>query len=214
MWILNLTIAPIHVDDDVRNWVTFKPLSNLLSTEYDEDGWLNVASNELDISSLNYIYRKSPKLIQELLLKTAERSHTYLKGKYNLNPKSVYNGLCLLQSQKNFLVNQDWDPLQIKPFEEEDVYYKRLTTMISVQTVLEEVVAISDQFPLDWDNGISISYKSINLNVNSFVNALKHRERRKFIPLIKRLLFNSGKIRELRRINNDLILNNNLEDCK
>lgn len=214
MWIFNLILAPVDISREVVEWLEDSPYKRFLDTDLREDGWLVITGSDLNLAQLNSLIQPSPKLIKDLLYEISERSHAYLEGKYALDPASVNEGSVLLQRQKNFLVTAHWDPLEIKPFENIDEYHRRLVGMISIQTVLEEVVRVADNFDLDWDKGISITYKGIFLDVNSFINALKHRERRKFIPLIKRLLLNSRKIRELRLNNLELILSNNLKDCK
>lgn len=214
MWVFKLTLPLIDVTDEVTKWLSEIPFKRHIETTIIQSTWLEICGSDFDIILLNHLFQNSPSRIKELLKNTYENNHIYLEAVHSLDPKDVSNAVITLRHSKNFVVSDQWRLLGIKPFESTTTYHKRLVTLIPIQMVLKEISTLAEIFDLDWDVGFKMVYKDMNLDVKSYVDALKYRERRKIIPLIKRLLENCKKIRELRKSNEEFVINTNLQNCK
>lgn len=216
MWLFKLTLPIVNVTNEIADFANAKQWSRSIDYTVNKGAELIIETKEeLSLNILNRYYQESPPLIKKSLKETLERNHTYLEGLFGTDPSEVNIGQNHLQTNKrNFVICDNWDPYGIKPFENSEDYHKRLTTLFNVQAVMHQLSVEAETANLVWNEHTSICFKGYNLNLYSYFNALKSRERRRIIPVVKRIINNGKIIKETRQANIDLVLNNQLSDCK
>lgn len=143
-----------------------------------------------------------------------QRTYQYLSGLGD-SQEAIGRAILNLQDQDSFVIPEcTWREWHQRPLESDDKYYQRLVTFIPLHYVLNRLCEVSLYNDITYEALPTLYYEDINFEPRMYLQALKHRERRRIEPLVRRILVRTAKIRELHRANTTDIIENNLLDCK
>lgn len=214
-WCFKITIKYQDLNCEYQKFIDKMKRSFSSSVSVNQDALNTVIEGwGLTDNEVSRLYDLMPTTLQTKMVKVSRRCNDTIQAYVTKDASSLHEALTLLNSGYDYIhAGDEWHIWSRLPFESFEEHHKRLVDLIPIQTVMIAISEIKVTEDTVFDHNLDVLIGDFSLDVLSYLNALKYRERRKMIPLARRILDNAKKQQALKLLTYKYILEADLKTC-